>query len=212
MAKRHDRQLDIITKTDLDFNIHILGAGGIGSWTALTLAKMGCENIIVYDNDDVEDHNVASQFFKEEQLGLPKTEALKANVLEQTGVEIETEENIAEESITSGLIIIAIDSMEERIRLGELYKNKDVMIIDGRMGGLQLEIYCSHSSRYLKTTVNPEDVEPDKCTGRSINFNCLVIAGLIANYVRIYAKGNLKEGEISFCFKNTQMVKDVYAV
>ena len=209
MPARYDRQADIVKPRELDFYIHILGAGGIGSWTTLTLAKMGCSNIVVYDDDIVEDHNVASQFFKEDQLELKKTEALKANVLEQTGREIEVEENKVEEAIDSGLVIITIDSMEERIRLAEIYKDKDIFIIDGRMGGLQLEVYAIHSSRYKDTTVDPDKVSHDACTARAINFNCLVIAGFIANLVRQYAKGDRVELEMGYDFINNLFIKDV---
>ena len=141
MSERYTRQLDLINIEELNFPIHIIGAGGIGSWTALLLAKMGCPNISIYDNDTVEEHNIASQFFKQNQLGGQKTDSLSSNIEEQTGIILNAKINIDEEQITEGLIIIAIDSIEERIRLANIYKDRNVYIIDGRMGGLQLEIY-----------------------------------------------------------------------
>lgn len=204
---RHSRQLDIIKVGELDFPIYILGAGGIGSWTTLMLAKMGCSDIIVYDDDIVEEHNVASQFFEEKQLGMQKIEALKENVFQQTGVEIECAKQLEENYIDKGLIIITIDSMEERIRLGEIYKDKNIYIIDGRMGGLVFEIYAQRSSKYLSTTVAPENVDHDACTGRSISFNCGVIAGFIANLVRQYAKKLLIEAELVFDFDSITLCK-----
>jgi len=188
MSKRYSRQLDIIKAGDLRFPIHILGAGGIGSWVALTLAKVGCSNITVYDNDKVENHNIASQFYKEDQLGEFKVKALAKNVFEQTGTTISIMKNIKEEEyIVDGLIIITIDSMAERIRLGEIYKDKDLTIIDGRMGGLSFELHYYKSRTYLLSTVEPGAVDHEQCTGRSISFNCLVIGGLIGNMVRKHA-------------------------
>lgn len=209
MANRYDRQADIVKAGELTFPIHVLGAGGIGSWTTLLLAKMGCSNIIVYDDDTVEDHNVASQFFKEDQLGMKKIDALYDSVLEQTGVEIEREYDIKdEEYIDSGLVIIAIDSMAERIRLGKIYENGPINIIDGRMGGLTLEIYSCSSSNYLDTTVPPEDVTTDRCTEKAISFNCAVIAGLITNLVRKHAKGDTSfVDEQHFCFNTLTYLK-----
>jgi len=201
------RQLDIVTTKDLNFNIHVIGAGGIGSFTVLLLAKMGCKNIIVYDDDTVEDHNIASQFFKEDQLEMNKVEALKVNVLEQTGIEIEHAEQIDEEYINSGLVIFAVDSMEERIRLGEIYKDKDIYIIDARMGGLQLEIYSRTSKNYPSTLVEPTDVSHDPCTAKAISFNCAVIGGLIANQVRLFATKKLKEEDLMYLFETNSFLK-----
>jgi len=81
---RHARQLDLIDEQDQQIKIDIIGAGGIGSFTTLALAKMGFNNLRVHDFDVVEDHNVASQFFKEPQLGMYKVDALRDNVKEQT--------------------------------------------------------------------------------------------------------------------------------
>ena len=139
--ERHKRQLDFIDSSITNTPIYIIGAGGIGSWTTLLLAKMGFEDLTVYDADKVENHNVASQFFKENQLGMNKVDALYDNVFEQTGIQITPIVTIIdEERIERGLVIIAIDSMKERVRLGEIYKDKDIYIIDGRMGGTEMEI------------------------------------------------------------------------
>jgi len=207
MPERYTRQLDLINQNALNFPIHIIGCGGIGSWTTLLLAKMGCPNISIYDDDIVEDHNVASQFFNESQLGLLKREALKFNVSLQTGIDVKVKTNIDEEQITEGLIIITIDNMEERIRLANIYKDKNVYVIDGRMGGLQLEIYCCPSSIYETTLVNPNNVSHDSCTARSICFNCAIIGGLIANFVRLYVNKELTNQELIFGFNDLSLLK-----
>jgi molybdopterin/thiamine biosynthesis adenylyltransferase len=203
---KYTRQVDIINEQELDFPIHIIGAGGIGSWTALLLAKMGCPNLKVYDDDTVQEHNIASQFFKETQLGQKKVDALHDNVLEQTGIEIVPAPQSAETEITQGLIIIAVDSMAVRQELNELFKDKNCYIIDGRMGGLQLEIYCVEAKEWISTQVAIESVSHDLCTARSICFNCAVIGGLIANYVRLFAKKKLSKQGITFLFDNIKLL------
>ena len=212
---RYARQTSIISGRSLLTPITIIGAGGIGSWTTLALAKMGFQNIKVFDFDTVENHNVASQFFSESQLGMKKVDALKASVLEQTGVEIETEEDIEkEEYLTNCLIILAIDSMEERIRLGKIYKDKPIFIIDGRMGGLVAEVHSDYSHDYLSRTVPPDQVDGEPCTAKAISFNCLVIAGLIANQVRLYVKEtgddfhpSITPSSLFFCFETLTLLK-----
>jgi tRNA A37 threonylcarbamoyladenosine dehydratase len=204
-------QLDIVNENSLKFPIHVIGAGGIGSWTTLLLAKMGCKNINVYDFDVVEEHNTASQFFKPSQLGLSKLDALEENVFEQTGIKIlKMQGNNLEEKIDSGLVIFALDSMERRIELGNVFKDKDLMIIDGRMGGTQMEVYSAHSSRYLSTTIDPALASQEPCTRKAISFNCACIGGMIANQTRHYANKKLKEECLLFLFdENRFFVSDV---
>jgi molybdopterin/thiamine biosynthesis adenylyltransferase len=200
------RQLDIINQEELEFPIHVIGAGGIGSWTTLLLAKMGCQNIKVYDDDIVEEHNVVSQFFQDNQLGQKKIDALHDNVLAQTGIEIVPAPQNIEPTIDKGLIIIGVDSMEIRHQLSQMFKDKDCYIIDGRMGGLQLEIYCCPASQYETTLVAIGEADSDPCTARSICFNCAVIAGLIVNYVRLFAKKKLSNQAITFLFDNIKLL------
>ena len=208
MTDRYNRQLDLINQKELSLPIHILGVGGIGSWTALLLAKMGCSNIKIYDDDIVEDHNIASQFFQEDQKEILKTKATQSNIYKQTGVKVFATTVAMEAQINEGLIIIAIDSMDERRRLANLYKRKDIYIIDGRMGGLQMEIYCTPAIDYSKTLA--DEVSHDACTARAICFNCAVIAGLITNYVRLFVKKELSDGEIIFDFNNINLMKQNY--
>lgn len=204
MTDRHVRQLDIFRP--IDSPIHILGAGGIGSWTALLLAKMGCVDLSVYDDDVVEDHNVASQCYKENQLGQEKLVALGDNIKEQSGVEIKTYAIQHENKIRDGLVIIAVDSMEARISINDKLQGKNVHIIDGRMGGLQLEVYVKSIADYHKTLVNPLDVDVEACTARAISFNCSVVAGIIANYVRQYFNG-LKDDSIILGFEPLTLLR-----
>jgi|GEM_PF-4000145 len=85
----HWRQLDIVTPTQLsEYQVTIIGAGGIGSPTAEALMKMGVTNMIVYDHDSVEAHNLPNQLYGISDIGSLKVEALQARCLEMSGVEI----------------------------------------------------------------------------------------------------------------------------
>lgn len=211
MTKRYDRQLDIVDVEKLSFPIHIIGCGGIGSWTTLLLAKMGCSNITVYDNDVVEEHNIASQFFREADKERNKCSATQENVNMFSGYNINILDQEEEDKIKEGVVILAVDSAEERIRLGEIFKDRDLFIIDGRMGGLQAEVYCRRADNYLPTTVAPELADTDACTAKAIGFNCAFIGSMIANYVRLFATEKLdplsETNEFIFLFDNLAMLK-----
>jgi len=211
MSERHKRQLHIIDADKLKMPIHIIGCGGIGSWTTLLLAKMGCSNITIYDDDLVEDHNIASQFFQEGDVGKPKSSTTLTNVLLFSGMPVKVLEQEEESEIEEGIVILAIDSMEERIRLGTIMKDKNIFVIDGRMGGLQAEVYCRRAKSYLSTTVAPDRVDEERCTEKSISFNCAFISSMIANYVKMYAKEELDldsvKNQFIFLFENMTMLK-----
>lgn len=208
--EKYSRQLDIVDVEKLSLPIHVIGCGGIGSWTALMLAKMGCSNVTIYDFDEVEYHNCASQYFEERQIGMLKTEALVSNVYAQTGVGLNIGDVEEEKNISEGVVIIAVDSIEMRWKLNDFYKDKDLFIIDARMGGLQAEVYCVMSMAYESTLVQPEDVQREVCTAKAISFNCALIGSLIANYIRLYVNGNMDLSEFrerTFMFDPVLMIR-----
>ena len=71
------RQTSIIDNDKLGFTkILIIGAGSIGSYTTLALSKMGAVLLTVVDFDEIEEHNIPNQFFKIDDIGKQKIEAL----------------------------------------------------------------------------------------------------------------------------------------
>jgi molybdopterin/thiamine biosynthesis adenylyltransferase len=64
-----------------DFTILIIGAGAVGSHTAMNLARMGFCNFIVVDFDDVQAHNLPNQSYRAEDIGKKKVDALRDNLL-----------------------------------------------------------------------------------------------------------------------------------
>jgi len=84
------RHTDLIKNVPMDSTINIYGAGSIGSYTALTLAKLGFKNIAVFDNGFVDEENIAPQFYELHQVGMRKVEALKINIFKATGINILT--------------------------------------------------------------------------------------------------------------------------
>ena len=65
--------------------VGVVGIGGIGSPIALTLAKMGVGEIVVWDYDKVEIHNTGSQLYRKQDVGFNKVEALRNIIVELTG-------------------------------------------------------------------------------------------------------------------------------
>ncbi len=61
--------------------VGIAGLGGLGSAVAITLARIGMGTLILADFDVVEPSNLNRQQYFLHQIGMPKVEALKENLL-----------------------------------------------------------------------------------------------------------------------------------
>ena len=105
--------------------VTIIGAGGIGSWTALLLARTNLKEIKVYDFDQIEERNLSGQFFKKSDIGSYKIEALYFNIVEFTDKSINpikkkfTKKEFEKELQRSDIIICAVDSIRTRKELYE---------------------------------------------------------------------------------------------
>ena len=84
------RHTDLIKDIDLNAKITILGVGSVGSYTALALAKLGFRNLTVVDNGFVDAENISPQYYSMNQIGMKKVDALRFNILRDTGINIRT--------------------------------------------------------------------------------------------------------------------------
>lgn len=214
MSTRHWRQNDIADPEKLQDKITVIGVGSVGSFTVLTLAKLGCKNIEVYDFDKVEEHNLPNQFYRNSDLGKPKVQALQAIVRDFEGLEIDAHnEKFEEQDDLSGYVIFAVDSMDERLKIWEKVKLNPAIkrLIDARMGGEVLRIL----------TINPTDLDDINfyekllypstkavqlpCTARAIIYNILAIASLISNNIKKVMLGEDVPKEIAFDLKSLSL-------
>lgn len=204
------RQLDIVDQGALGRQpIVVIGAGGIGSPTVLTLAKMGVPNITVYDGDDVEAHNLPNQMYRLKDVGKPKVRALAEIVRDYTGFGITPVNAFFTDQLVNGLVISAVDSMEgehgrsaiwEKMR----YNAAVPLYIDARMGAQVLRIHTVSPTNprdirwYEKTLYSSGEELP--CTERAIIYTVQGIAALIANQVKKFVEGESFHKEIIFDF------------
>lgn len=177
--------------------VTLIGAGSVGSFTALALTKMGITQLEVYDTDGVSDHNLPNQFFriKDAEKSEFKVNALAEILEEFNGVKIEKKLEKYCDQPLSELTILATDSMVSRKAAWEQYKNQGMKgcFIDSRMGGELGMVYkvdgIAHSSEYEETLYSDENSEELPCSARTIIYNVLSIAGLICRTVKSYAVG-----------------------
>lgn len=211
----HWRQLDLVKPDELSFPITLIGAGGIGSPTALALAKMGCSQITVFDPDTVEQHNLPSQIYRLEDVGRPKVKALESVLREFTSCQINPIEGPFVDSGTKGVVISAVDSMAARHSIwmeGIRYRAGIDLYVDARMGAEVSRIYSvrptdpEHVRFYESFLYSDADAQDDPCTARAIIYNVFGVAGLIANVVKRYARGEEIMREIIFDYATLSLL------
>lgn len=207
------RQSGIITPKELPSHIVIIGAGGIGSWTALALAKMGVKKITIVDYDVIEDVNIAPQIYGIADIGKKKAETLANFINENMQESIaryvplaweeweNREEYIAEDV---EVLIMAVDSMDVRINIwNEIKKAGLGLVIDGRMMKEVLQVFTikpdveEQVKEYEEHHLYPSsEVDPVPCTERAVAYNQFVIAGIIGTLVKHFSKKELETTRI----------------
>lgn len=139
------RHMDLFNPYNFDKKVHVIGAGATGSWLVLELAKLGITNIVVYDFDVVEEHNIPNQIFGIQHVGMPKVEALAAIVKEYTGTEIEIKnEKFVGGQRLDGYVFLMVDSMAARKEIWEQsvkYKSSVELMVEPRMGLDETRVY-----------------------------------------------------------------------
>lgn len=175
------------------------GAGGIGSWLTLMLARANFAPV-VYDFDTLEPHNFGGQLFAFSEVNKSKVDALSKMVKQFADVDISTlEEKYTLESMTGYYVFSAFDNMKARKDMFTLWARyvdsvPDVdkyrcVFIDGRLMAEQIQIFCIVGDRrtdmvtYYKDHLFGDDEVPDgPCTMKQTSHAAAIIAGLMTGF------------------------------
>lgn len=190
----------------------IIGLGNIGSHAAMTLCRLGIKSFILYDDDKVERHNLSSQFYGVSDLGKMKVEALslKMKEINPSVTVIENPIKYKNDDLY-GIVIIAVDTMKERKRIFNVIKKQKMsldLLIDGRIGGPQLEIYTVQKiDDWAKTFTDHPSHDP--CGGRFICYTPVIIGALITNYVKKFLKGEKLDSSVIVHLDTLEILKNL---
>lgn len=190
--ERHLQHLDILPPDVTTTQIRVIGAGGIGSFTVLALAKMGFSNITVSDFDTIEPHNVDNQLYGETHKGMKKVKALSSIIKVLANIGINAYDEKVETLIVpkNGITIMAVDSMDVRIALYKSMKSFTGYLIDGRMGAQEWVLYTINIASleerkwYESFLYTSEESIQLPCTAKSIMYTPFSIGGEIAFRVK----------------------------
>ena len=186
------------------------GAGGIGSWVAFFLSRIGYK-LKIYDFDTVEEHNLGGQLFMHDSVGKPKVDALVESISKfnfysnythtyESSIEnYEPYYNISEPRI----FVSCFDNMEARkIMFNKYiehcnnvqqssYAKIEPIFIDGRLLMEQLDIFFVNSEerrqKYAAEQLfDDAEVEELPCSMKQTSHSAAMIAshmvGMITNF------------------------------
>ena len=106
--------------------IHIIGCGSVGSTIAENLVRCGVTNLVLWDFDRVEAHNIVNQMFRQQDVGRLKCEALK-DILSDINPEVANTVEVKPEGwngrLLSGYLFLCVDSIELRREIVEKHMN-----------------------------------------------------------------------------------------
>ena len=130
------RQSDYFNPLDIKEAVHIVGVGAVGSHVADAIARLGIEDIHIWDFDTVDEHNIPNQLFNETDIGKTKIEAIEEKLLAiNSDIKVTKHQKYTNE-ILKGFLFSCVDSIEVR---ATIYQNNEynpelVAVFDTRIG------------------------------------------------------------------------------
>lgn len=215
----HTRHMGIFDVGHL--SVCLVGAGGIGAITAITLGKMGVKNILLFDDDDVDEVNIATQFHRCSDVRTHKVTAVSKLVAEFSDtVAMPYKMRIDEHRILSAadIYISAVDSIASRQGVWQAIKNLWDLVepdrtrwyIDARMGAEVYEQFVVDLDRYrwYDRSINnasDEDIPDLPCTSKATIYTANIAAGHIGAAVRRIATGDQDPGFLTHDIMNNHL-------
>lgn len=177
------RQLDWFNPELMEApHIHIIGCGGINSFTAFYLAQMGVQKITLWDFDKVESHNIPNQNFMLSHIGMDKTAALAKMIKDKVDIDVTIKDRFFTEDSKimddNSIVIVGTDNISSRSIIYDHCKDNEKVtrLIDGRLGGLAFNIFNidphdkEHQKLYEENLFEEGDADGLPCTAKSIIF------------------------------------------
>jgi len=184
--ERFSRQQDLVPMERLSVcKATVIGVGAIGRQVALQLAAMGVPWLQLVDFDRVEESNLASQGYLEEDLGRMKVEAT-ADLCRKINRNLEVHavvDRFKRSMEVGNAVFVCVDRIDTRQLIWEAIKNKVRFFADGRMAAevLRVLVACDAASHthYPTTLFAAREAYQGACTAKSTIYCANIAAGLM---------------------------------
>lgn len=215
------RQRDFLSEEHLKTPVTLIGAGAIGSSAAMSLSKSGFSNIEVWDPDVVSIQNMNCQWYRFDDVGKPKVEALQEQCAAQGTPLKRVHQKLfdVDQAQEASYLLVAVDSLTARDSIFRSLERVPYYqhIIDARMGIIRLTLlYCDR--RYTKAWDNlrshtrPEEDDriQERCTMKSTMFTSMLAGAEMAAVFVSKCRATVRS--YSFGFKNVNVCRPFVAV
>ena len=190
----------------------VIGVGAGGRQVAWMLASLGVPKIQLIDHDAIELHNVTTQGYYHEQIGMKKVDAVK-DLIEKIDPAIKVgmvRGKFTPNLVKGNAVFCCVDSITTRADIWHTIGKEAPFWVDGRMRAETMLVYSATdeaSREFYEETLFPEaEAQVGACTGRGTIYTASIVAGLMVAQFAKYLRGmptdheqifNLLAGEIS---------------
>ncbi len=193
--ERYSRQRDIVPADRLlACKATVIGVGAIGRQVALQLAAMGISWLQLIDHDQVQESNIASQGYLEDDLNRPKVEAT-SDLCHQVSYSLEVheiKERFKRSMEIGNVIFICVDSIDVRSLIWDSVKDRMSFFADGRMSAEVLRILtaCDSAGRehYPSTLFSADQAFQGSCTAKTTIYCANIAAGMMISQFTKYLR------------------------
>ena len=180
--------------------IILAGLGGIGSWTALQLARMCPEALYLYDDDVVESANMSGQLYSRSSVSNNKADAMTTIIEDFTSMQniYAVSERFTTATPAGDIMICGFDNMEarkifylkwqEHVRQKPEEERRKCLYLDGRLSIDTLQVFCItgddtyNMERYCQNYLfSDSEADETVCSLKQTTYLACMIGSLITN-------------------------------
>jgi len=177
----------------------LAGLGGIGSWTNIFLSRLGLKELILFDSDVFESHNMSGQAVTRDDVGKNKAAAAADKALAYSNYETAVFNRFyrkEDNPITTKVMICGFDNMKARKEYYEMWKQdinadcpQDYLFIDGRLTAELFQVFVIKGNdkyaqeEYEINWLFGDDIADETdCTFKQTTHLAAMIASFIVNH------------------------------
>jgi hypothetical protein len=201
------RHASIFDPKEYPYPVHIIGAGATGSRVFAALVELGITNIRVYDDDVVEDHNLANQIYGVDDIGNFKVTGCSNFTLHKLGIVPEsmmfinrkvTDGYLRNGGVESGIVFLLTDTMASRREIvaglhrrcssGSQAALAPLLVIETRMASTHGSVFTINLfddelyKQWQSTLIDDTDEDAIELSPCGTALSVGTTASLIANY------------------------------
>jgi hypothetical protein len=194
---RYSRQRNLVPQDLLEAqDVVIVGVGAVGREVARTLACNGVKKLTLYDFDTVEIHNVTTQGYHEGDVGRPKVDCTREEILRLNS-------SIAIDAINDrwrptkdrrfDAAFFCVDSLSMREKLFNYFCDSAEFIGDSRIGGEQIRLLAvtdDAARKHYPTTISSDETAiADGCHIPMVKHSANVAASMLVQSYIAHLRG-----------------------